>query len=217
MPLHAVVAGATGLVGASLVAQLGDDEVFGDTTLVARRAVPDAPPNARQVVLDLAGIRAADLPSRIDAAFCALGTTAKKAGSQDAFRHVDHDMVLSFARAAHERGARSIHVVSAMGADPQSRVFYNRVKGEVERELRGLGAPSVYAYRPALLLGARQELRPAERVGIAVSRALGPLLPPKYRGVPADAVARAMIRDAHAPTPGFHVVESDEIARRGGA
>ena len=218
MPLHAVVVGATGLVGASLVAQLGDDEVFGDTTLLTRRAVPNAPPNARQVLMDVGSLQAADLPTTVDAAFCALGTTAKKAGSQEAFRRVDQHMVLAFARAARERGARSIHVVSAMGADADSRVFYNRVKGEMERELRALdAAPSVSVYRPSLLLGARDESRPAERAGIALVTALRPLIPAKYRGVPADVVARAMLRDAHAPSPGFHVVASDEISRRGGA
>lgn len=217
MPLHAVVAGATGLVGRALVDELLRDDAFERVTLVGRRALPRDDARLDQRVVDMASLTPDDLPPRVDAAFCALGTTIRKAGSKDAFRAVDHEMALAFARAAHARGARSLHVVSAIGADAASRVFYNRVKGEMERDVRAVGVPATYAYRPSLLVGTREEQRRAERAGLLVAHVLRPLVAAKWRAIPAHTVARAMARDARAPEPGFHVVPNDEIARRGGA
>ncbi|HWH07583.1 MAG TPA: hypothetical protein VNX21_00190, partial [Candidatus Thermoplasmatota archaeon] len=108
-------------------------------------------------------------------------------------------------------GVPSFHVVSALGADPASRAFYNRVKGEMERDLAAVGFETACAYRPSLLLGDRDERRPAERAGVAAARVLRPLIPAKYRAIPAKTVARAMATHAKAGHPGFHVHESDEL------
>lgn len=202
--MRAVVAGGTGLVGMALLRALADDSAFSYVASVARRA-HEAP--AR---VDVRGMD--DVPD-CDVAFCALGTTIKKAGSQDAFRAVDRELVVRFARAAKEKGARQLHVVSAMGADERSRVFYNRVKGEMEREVAAVGIPATCFYRPSLLLGERAERRPAERFGIAVFRALAPVIPRRFEGIPAHEVARAMVRHAKSGPSGVHVHLSDEIWR----
>ena len=201
--------GGTGLVGRALLAALSTDLDYAGVTALGRREVKV--PGVRSVVLDPAKLSADDVPGTARVAFCCLGTTLKAAGSREAFRAVDHGLVLRYAEACRARGVRAFHVVSAMGADPASRTFYNRVKGEAERDLAKVGFASTCAYRPALLLGERDEYRPAERAGIMASKLLRPLLPAKYRAIPAETVARAMARHAKHPHPGFRVHESDEL------
>jgi uncharacterized protein YbjT (DUF2867 family) len=140
--------------------------------------------------------------------FCALGTTIRTAGSRAAFRRVDHDYVVSLARLARAHGARHFLLVSSVGADPRSRVFYSRVKGEVESAVQTLGYPSLTIVRPSLLLGPRSEFR----LGEALVKPLGPLFPRRYRPVHARAVAATMIRAALEDRSGVRIVESREIA-----
>lgn len=191
-------------MGQALLRRLAHDPAWTGITSVARRA-HDAPARVDQRALD-------DVPEA-DVAFCALGTTIGKAGSQAAFRAVDHDLVLTFAKAAKARGARAFHVVSALGADERSRVFYNRVKGEMERDVRALGFDGACAYRPSLLLGERVERRRGERAAIALAKLLRRALPARVRGIPAEVVARAMSDHAKTSPQGWHVHLSDEIWR----
>ena len=206
------IAGGSGLVGGLLLRRLLDSERFERVVSMGRRTLALDHPRLVQIRTELVPEpQVADAPAP-DVAFCALGTTIAKAGSREAFRRVDHDAVVAFARAARARGARCFVHVTALGADPGSRVFYNAVKGEVERSAAALGFDAVYALRPSILDGPREESRPAERVGLAVARALGPLLG-KYRPTPAEAVARAMIALAARPEPGAHAVEAHDIPR----
>ncbi|HKP74220.1 MAG TPA: oxidoreductase, partial [Longimicrobiaceae bacterium] len=150
--------------------------------------------------------------------FCCLGTTIAKAGSQEAFYRVDHDYPVAAAKLASERGAKRFLIVTALGGNPASRVFYNRVKGEVERDVAAFPFEGVGILRPSLILGPRDERRPAE----AWAQKLAPLASPllwgplrKYRAIPATAVAAAMVRLAKEGFRGVRVLESDEIARVG--
>lgn len=206
------MAGATGLVGRALVAALAADRAaWPEVVALSRRPIAALPPGVALKETDFETLGAADVPAGTTAAFCCLGTTIAKAGSQEAFRHVDHDLVLRFARACHKAGVPAFHVVSALGADAGSRVFYNRVKGETERDVRSVEFPSCTVYRPSLLLGERDESRPAERASILLMRATGPLWAGplrKWRGIPAERVARAMTACARGAPSGFHVVES---------
>jgi len=204
------LAGATGLVGGALLRALLWDEYFRKVVSVGRRTLPLQHEKLRQVVADFSAPSAFETLDQPNAAFSCLGTTIKKAGSREAFRKVDHDAVLAFAQAARRKGARVFVHVSALGADPSSRVFYNSVKGEIERDLASLGFLSVYALRPSILDGEREESRPSERLGLLVTRALGPLLG-KYRPTPVPAVVRVMIASAKAAAPGAHVIEADAI------
>jgi len=159
------------------------------------------PTGVRVVQADLAA-KAADgddalrLPP-IDLACCALGTTIAQAGSQAAFRAVDLDAVLAFARAARAAGATGFGLVSAAGADARSPVFYNRTKGEAEQALIAQGWPRLVIARPSLLLGDRDALaqapRRAERWAQALMPGLGRLLPAGLRPIPAERVARALV------------------------
>lgn len=212
----ALVAGASGLVGGLLLDALLESPLYREVCSLGRRSLPKQHPKLTQRTVDFARLEGEALPASDDA-FCCLGTTLKKAGSQEAFRAVDHDAVLAFARAARKAGARRFLVVTALGADPRSRVFYNRVKGEVEEHLEGVGFEALVILRPSLLLGEREERRPGEHAAIVVSRALGPLLRPfGGRPIEARAVARAMIALAHGASSGVRVVPSGELQKLGG-
>lgn len=208
------LAGGSGLVGGALLRSLSVDDAFAHVVSVGRRVLPLADPKFSQAVVDFAAPGAFQALPAPDVAFSCLGTTIRKAGSQDAFRAVDYAAVLSFARAAHAAGARTFVHVSALGANPRSRIFYSRVKGEIEAAVAGVGFASVYALRPSILDGARQESRSLEQAALVLLRALGPLLG-KYRPTPAERVAAAMTAAARTPTPGVHVLEPALILAAG--
>jgi uncharacterized protein YbjT (DUF2867 family) len=215
--IEAWVAGATGLIGRALVGELSRRLSTGNVTTLVRRPEERKEPGVEERVvafdrleLELAGRTATHV-------FCCLGTTMAKAGSREAFRRVDYDYPLALGRAARSAGARKFLVVTALGADPESRIFYNRVKGELERALAELGLPELHVFRPSLLLGERGERRPGERLAMALAKPVGALLVgplKKYRAIDGAAVARAMANialDAR-PVPGVTVYDSDRIA-----
>ena len=146
-----------------------------------------------------------------DAVICALGTTMRIAGSEVAFRRVDHDYPLEVARLARQHGTPAYVFNSAVGADADSRFFYNRVKGEVERNLIALRFDSLTLVRPGLIGGRRDEFRAGERAAMAVLGAVGPVLPRRWRINPAERIAQAMVDAAVQPIPGLHVIASDQL------
>ncbi|HEX8244960.1 MAG TPA: oxidoreductase [Longimicrobium sp.] len=215
----AVVLGATGLVGGHCVDLLLADAAWSRVTVVGRRSLEREHPRLVQRVTDLDRMGEAGDVFAADDVFCCLGTTIKKAGSREAFLRVDHDYPVAAARLAHERGASRFLLVSALGADAGSRIFYNRVKGQVERDVAALPFTGVALARPSLLLGRRAEHRGGEALAQTVMPLLSPVLRGplrKYRAIEARTVARAMVRLAREGFTGVRVVESDELERLGG-
>lgn len=212
MARTALLAGASGLVGGHLLAMLLADDHWERVISIGRRELDLGHPRLEQRVVGFDAIGA--LPPLSDAFSC-LGTTIRKAGSQAAFRSVDHDAVLAVAAAAREAGATGFWHVTALGADPGSRIFYNRVKGETERDVAALGFPRSAAFQPSMLDGDRPESRPAEQIGLAAMRLAGPLLG-RYRPTRADAVAAAMVAVAREETLGTRVVPAAQISARFG-
>jgi len=208
----ALLAGATGLVGSHVLDELLADSTWSHVVTVGRRPTDRRHEKLEQRILDLSAIEAhGDLP-HADDVFCCLGTTIKQAGSQDAFRRVDHDFVLGLARAGLRIGATQFLLVSAIGADPRARVFYSRVKGEVERAVRALPYRAVQIFRPGLLLGRRTEFRAGERIAMSLAPIAQPLLIGplrRYRSIRASDVARAMVRIAREAPRGPNVWEYD--------
>jgi len=210
----ALLAGATGLVGSHLLELLLADEHWSGVVTVGRRNMPQRHDKLEQRVLDLGELETvSDLP-HMDDVFCCLGTTIKQAGSQPAFRMVDHTFVVDLARAGLRAGATQFLLVSAIGADSESRVFYSRVKGETETAIRKLPYQGIQIFRPSLLLGERPEFRLGERIatlGAPLLPALlfGPLR--RYRPIPARAVARAMVGIAKEAPRGPNVFEYDAM------
>ncbi len=168
-----------------------------------------APPKVTGQVIEFERLDRWEPPFGVDTAFCALGTTIRRAGSQAAFRRVDHDYPIAFAKRAKRLGVSTFLLVSAVGARADSRVFYNRVKGEVEDAIRAIGFERVIIARPSVLVGDRAEVRPAELIGIW----LGRLLPIRYRGVPATRVAAALLDRGGVGEPGVRILENADIHR----
>ena len=214
----ALVAGASGLVGGHLLGLLLDDPAYDRVTTLARGALPRTHKKLVQRVVDFDRLaEVGDFP-RVHDVFCCLGTTIRQAGSQDAFRKVDMTYVVELGRMAVRHRAAQFLVVTALGADPRSRVFYNRVKGETEEAIRRLQFEGIQIFRPSLLLGKRAQSRPAERIAGLLSPLvgwvmMGPLA--RYRPIKGATVARAMVRVARDASHGAHVYESDEIRRLG--
>lgn len=211
----AVVVGATGAIGRQLVPLLAASPDFARVIVVHRRPTPFAgAPKIEERVIDFGQLPASLPEDAVDAVFCCIGTTQKKAGSTQAFQAVDRDIPVSLARWAAARGAEVFVAISSLGADAASKSVYMRTKGEMERGVTDAGARSAYLLRPSLLKGERDEFRLAERIGNRALSIVGPLMVGslrRYKAVPTETVASAMLACARNAEPGVHVVESEVI------
>lgn len=210
-PRTAAIVGATGLVGGHILDTLLSDARHSRVVALVRRRVLAEHPSLVQVEvdfrrLDLVDEAATDL-------YCCLGTTIRKAGSRDAFREVDLQFPLNFARWGMARGAKRFMLVSSVDAGNKSN-FYLRTKGELETTLAGVGFEALHIFQPSFLTGARAETRVGERIGIAIASVVSPLLVGrfrKYRPMPADRLARAMVAAAWSGAGGVRRYEFDSI------
>jgi len=218
MTATALLLGATGLVGGHCLDLLLADPARARVVTLGRRPTGRAHEKLDERVGDMERLAEHADAFAVDDVFCCVGTTIRAAGSRAAFRRVDHDIAVAAAAIAAERGARHFLLVSAMGADPGSRIFYNRVKGETEADVAAHSLAGVALLRPSLLLGKRGEARAAEALAQHVFPLVSPLLRGplrRYRAVEARTVAAAMLRLAREGVRGVRVVESDEIDRLG--
>ena len=207
----ALVAGASGLTGGRLLSHLLADDRYARVAALVRKESLSANRKLTQLTVDFEALPA--LPTADDA-YCCLGTTIKKAGSRAAFRQVDFEFVVNFARAAKQAGVKQFLVISSLGANARSAVFYSRVKGEMENALREMGFDTLHIFQPSLILGERKEQRPTERFGIAVFNAVGALMMGpvrKYRPIESTTIAKAMIKSAFSESGGINAYRSDAI------
>lgn len=211
----ALVVGATGLIGGYCLQALLEDPTYTEVIALVRKPLLLTDPKLKTVKIkfdnlehELSGIEAHDV-------FCCLGTTIKNAGSKEAFKKVDFALVVTVAEQMRKKGAEQFLVISSMGADKDAKVFYSRVKGEMESAVEKVGYPCLRIIRPSLLLGPREEFRLGERIGAMVTPVLQLLLQgslKKYRPVQAESVARFMVKVAHENrVSAVHVYESDMI------
>ena len=211
--MNLLLAGATGLIGRAITQQW---EGPGTLHLLVRRPMPAPGPLQRVLVVDFAALPT--LPAA-DGALCVLGTTIAAAGSQAAFRAVDFDAVLAFARAARQAGARRLVVVSSLGANRHSSSFYSRTKGEMEFAMAALGFESVVIARPSLLTGDRsalgQPLRMGEKLSQMLAAPLSPFMPLAWKPIAASTVARALLRAVQQAEPGARILDSAQLQRLG--
>lgn len=215
----ALVAGATGLIGGECLRLLLAHPAYEKVVAIVRRPMALAHPKFEERVIGFESLGELR-PIAADDAFCALGTTIRKAGSKDAFYAVDHDAVVNFAYWARGGGARTFAVVSSLGANASSGNFYLATKGDAEAALREQWFPHLEIFRPSVLLGNREESRPGERIAAVLLSAARPLLGgplAKYRAIEAATVARAMIASAQTGEKGTHVREYAEILKLAGA
>ncbi|AQG77971.1 oxidoreductase [Spirosoma montaniterrae] len=205
----ALLIGATGLIGDLLTHRLVNSSTYDKVKVLARKPLGWQHPHLQEILFDF------DHPNGLliqaDDIFCCLGTTMKKAGSRDAFRKVDYQYPIDIARLGLMNGAQQFAIVTAMGADTESTFYYNRVKGEVERDLAALNYSTLLIFRPSLLLGNRAENRLGERLAEGAMRLFNPLIPAKYKGVEAAKVANAMFQTTQQGLTGKHIFESDAL------
>jgi uncharacterized protein YbjT (DUF2867 family) len=213
----AVLLGASGLVGGYCLRALLESDAWNKVRVLTRRdlGLASHPKLEQKIVADMDKLTASDFAGANDV-FCATGTTIRKAGSQEEFQRIDYAMPLAAARAALEAGAQQFILVSSVGADPNSKNFYLRTKGELERDLSALKFRAIHIMRPGLLLGQREEFRPGERLATRLAPFVnltlyGPLK--RYRSIAAEKVGRAMVGAAKQEKTGIFVYEFDDLVR----
>lgn len=207
----ALIAGATGLIGKQLLQLLLDDPYYGRIKAITRKPLNVNHPKLENVVLDFERLPAHDAALKADDVFCCLGTTIRIAKTKEAFRKVDYDYPLELARIAKNQGAEQFLLVSALGADKSSGIFYNKVKGEVEEAIMQLSFSTFHIFRPSLLLGNRAEQRAGEGAATVFFKFFGFLIPAKYKAIDSLKVARAMQVLAKENKSGFYYQESKEL------
>ncbi|HLF20040.1 MAG TPA: oxidoreductase [Bacteroidota bacterium] len=214
----ALIVGASGLVGGQCLDLLLEDDAYRRVNVVVRRPLPLTHPKINQHIVDFGRLQQHSDILDADHVFCCLGTTIRSAGSKEAFHKVDFTYVVQTAALASRNGAQQFLVVSSLGANPASRSFYLRVKGEMEDALRKLSFSSIRIFRPSLLLGNRPEFRVGEWVGGIAMRAVSIAMVgnlKRYRAIEARTVAQAMVGSAKSSVTGVHVYESEQIQELG--
>ena len=209
----ALVLGGSGLIGQLLLEQLDASGTYGQITALLRKPMPKAPTSVQQQCEDFERLINEQTPVAAEDVFCCLGTTIKTVkGDKQAFYRIDHDYPVELAKLAQLGGAKRCFVVSALGAKPSSGVYYNQVKGEMERDLKALNFDALHIYQPSLLIGKREHLNQPKRGGENIGQTLMPMLNPllqgrlrKYRATPAEVVAEAMCLDAQRQSRGVEI------------
>lgn len=210
----ALIAGASGLIGSSLVQILLESDRYKTVVSVGRKPLDLQHPKLQNEVIDFDALPQVASSTQPTDVFCCLGTTIKKAGSQEAFKKVDYTYVLNLARYAEKIGARRFLVVSSVGANPEASVFYSRVKGEMERDVSQLSIPEIHIFRPSILLGKREEFRLGERIAGGLATLIKPLFigsMAKYKPAKAEVVAKAMHSATAQKNSGIHYYEGNQI------
>ncbi|WP_413288468.1 NAD(P)H-binding protein [Bdellovibrio sp. HCB337] len=211
----AVITGASGLVGKSLLQKLFQESGVTQVVSVSRRSLGVQDPKLKEVlVADFADLPSHQKELQGDLYFCCLGTTIKTAGSQENFRKVDYQAVVDFGKIAKANNAKSFVLISAAGAKKDSAIFYNQVKGETEDALRALKLNSLSIFRPGFLLGHRQEVRRGEQMVGAVLKLVSPVLSEniqKTMATDVDGLAVHMLQAGKIASPGITVIESKNI------
>ncbi len=206
----ALVAGSTGLIGSQLMELLLNDNAYSKVIALSRKPLSISNPKLQNVVVE-----ASDLKNhrdiKADDVFCCLGTTIKQAKTKEAFRKVDFDYPLALATLLKSNGATQFLLISALGADKNSRIFYNQVKGEVEEAIGAVGISAYHIFRPSLLIGPRKEHRAGEDAAKVFYKIFGFIIPAKYKSIESIKVARAMISFAKVNKPGKFVHESNAM------
>lgn len=203
--------GATGLVGQHTLKLALASPAFSEVIAPTRVALAAADKLVNPVVVRLEEAIALLMAYPPDAVICTLGSTQAKAGSQQAFRHVDYELPMAFAKAAHAAGVPVYALVTAMGASPDASSFYYRTKGELERDIGQIGLPSLLICRPSLIGGQRQERRTAEGAALVLLRWLAPILPKRFHINRADRIAAALLDAVIAAKPGARMIASQDM------
>ncbi|HET8861286.1 NAD-dependent epimerase/dehydratase family protein [Marivirga sp.] len=219
MSKTALIAGATGLVGGHLLDLLMEDKNYSTVKILTRRTMGGDDDKLKEIILDnFDQLENHTKELKADDYFCCLGTTMKKAGSKKAFKKVDFEYPTTLAAIARENNAASFHAISAMGADSSSLIFYNKVKGEMEKGIEAMKLKKAFIFRPSFIAGERADKRAAEKAALWFADKFdfifsGPFK--KYAAVHAKTIANAMLETAKNGKETFKIIPSDEIEQIG--
>ena len=205
----ALVVGATGLIGKHLTIKLLTNNFYSKVKVLIRKPLNINHPNLEQIIFDFDSLDSSKIIA--DDIFCCLGTTMKQAGSKAAFYKVDFTYPFAIAKAALENGAKQYLIVTAMGADEKSIIYYNRVKGEIEKAISDLHYPTLLIFRPSMLLGEREEPRMGEKNGKILMKAINFIIPKRYKAIESEKVANAMLILAQKGIKNKDIFESDTL------
>jgi len=208
----ALILGASGLVGSEVLSLSLESDLYDKIIIVVRSPLTIKHNKLVQKTIDF------DMPKweemfPVDHVYCCLGTTIKKAGSKTNFIKVDHDYPLAFAAAAKKWESSIFSVITATGVSPKSRIFYNNVKGQLEKNLKSLELFSTLIFRPSLLLGERKEFRLGEKIGSGIAKVTSWMTPKTYRAIHCKAVAKAMLAESFADKTGFNIISNKSMHR----
>ena len=211
MPKKALLLGATGLTGGILLGQLLESPLYSSVIIYVRKSIERSHPKLTQLLVDFETI---DTAVEADDVFCCLGTTIKIAGTKAAFEKVDLHYPVKIATLQRAAGSKQLLVISAMGADSKSSIFYSRTKGLMEAALQKIGYPSLSIFRPSFITGNRKEKRMGEQIGLAIAKLINPIMVGplrNYSAVKAAAIVDCMIHHATESQPGVHIILSGAI------
>ncbi len=192
MSKTAIIIGATGLTGGMLLDYLLEDPTYDKITLFSRRSVQKKHPKLEEQLLDLFALDEQKAVFTGDVVFCCIGTTKAKTPNKETYRKIDYGIPVVAAKLAKQNGIHTFIVISAMGANPKSRVFYNQIKGEMERDVLQQGIKNTFILQPSLIGGNRKERRIGERMAQVFMNYFGFLVPKKYKMIHPEAIAKAM-------------------------
>ncbi len=207
----ALVVGASGLIGKHLTQKLLASQYYNKVTIIVRKKLTIEHQKLEQLVMDFEKIDTSKIIA--DDIFCCLGTTMKQAGSKEAFYNVDFTYPLNFAKAGLANGTKQFLIITAMGADEKSWIYYNRVKGEIEKALSDLRYPTLIILRPSMLAGEREHPRMGEKIGKIVMDFFAPLIPDNYKVIAGEKVAQAMLELAQKGIKNKDIYESGSLQK----
>ena len=207
----ALVVGASGLIGKHLTQKLLASQYYNKVTIIVRKKLTIEHQKLEQLVMDFDKIDTSKIIA--DDIFCCLGTTMKQAGSKEAFYKVDFTYPLNFAKAGLANGTKQFLIITAMGADEKSWIYYNRVKGEIEKALSDLRYPTLIILRPSMLAGEREHPRIGEKIGKIVMDFFAPLIPDNYKVIAGEKVAQAMLELAQKGIKNKDIYESGSLQK----
>ena len=208
----ALILGASGLVGSEVLSLSLESDLYNKIVIVVRSPLTIKHNKLVEKIIDF------DMPKweemfPVDHVYCCLGTTIKKAGSKTNFIKVDHDYPLAFAAAAKKWESSIFSIITAAGVSPESKIFYNNVKGQIEKKLKSLELFSTLIFRPSLLLGERKEFRLGEKIGSGIAKVTSWVTPKTYRAIHCKAVAKAMLAESFSDKTGFNIISNKSMHR----
>jgi uncharacterized protein YbjT (DUF2867 family) len=211
-----IIAGASGLIGSELLKLLLEDRNIGEVVALIRSPLPVNNSKLLQIIVDFDSLQNWKNVIYGDALYCCLGSTKMKTPDLNDYRRVDHDYPLSLAKIAEENKIPQFHLISALGADRNSKIFYSKLKGDTEADIKSLSIQSIHIYQPSLITGNRKEKRRFEKSMIWIMKLLNPILIgalKKYRSIQATTVAQTMINQTFKNLEGIHIYPSHIIQK----